>query len=84
MKKTKFLVKLGAISIAAVMSLSVASDGYASDDIGAGADGGISVQNIAITKTYNNLQLGFWGKLTCQGSTQVQRGYYAEVIVELQ
>jgi len=41
-------------------------------------------RNIAITSTYNNLTLGALGKLTCEGQTEVQDGYSAGLIMELQ
>lgn len=44
----------------------------------------ITPQNIAIVATDNSLTLGALGKLTSFGSTDVQYGYEAEVIVELQ
>jgi len=44
----------------------------------------ITPRNIAIIATDNSLTLGTLGKLTCFGSTDVQYGYEAEVIVELQ
>lgn len=39
---------------------------------------------IAINRVYNNLSLGSWGKLTCDGETEVAAGFNAEVVAELQ
>jgi len=84
MKNSKVLIKTIAISIALAMCVSAQNYCMEKNKIYAAVNSGVSTYNIAITKTYNNLQLGASGKLTCQGKTQVQSGYYAEVIVELQ
>ena len=43
-----------------------------------------ALRNIAIIRTDNSLKLGALGKLICFGATDVQYGYDAEVVVELQ
>ncbi len=44
----------------------------------------ITSRFIAITSYYNNLTLNLGGKLTCEGATEVQDGYIAGVVIELQ
>ena len=44
----------------------------------------VSPLNIAITKTENDLAVGFLGKMSCYGKTNVESGYKAAIKVELQ
>ena len=81
MKKSKFKKVIAITMAATTMCLCVSSA------VGAKApDSGsiISPQNIAVTTTDSQLTLGSYGELSCYGTTQVQSGYTAEVIVELQ
>ena len=43
----------------------------------------ISPQNIAITEGYNNIAHEVFGKLKCEGYTEVIDGYFAGITMEL-
>ena len=86
MKKLNLFKKATAISMALMLVIGVTasakgpSTGESVNNVGSSD----SVQNIAIVQMSNNLTKGSLGKLTCEGSTSVQSGYYAEVTMELQ
>lgn len=86
MKKLNLFKKISALGMTLILVVgATATAAVPSTDVSINNIGGSnSVQNIAIVQTANNLTKGSLGKLTCEGSTSVQLGYYAEVIVELQ
>lgn len=82
MKKTN--VKRAAAFIAAAMLCTGGATAVLANQPISAENSIISPQNIAITLTRCNLTLGTGGRVSCYGSTQVQSGYKAGVIVELQ
>ena len=84
MKKLQLFKKAAAISLSLVMASVTAVGSPAFSACAKTPDNVVSPQNIVIVQTYNNLNLGSLGKLTCEGATAVQSGYQAEVIVTLQ
>ena len=84
MKKLQLFKKAAAISLSLVMASVTAVGSPAFSACAKTPDNVVSPQNIVIVQTYNNLNLGSLGKLTCEGSTLVPSDYQAEVIVTLQ
>ena len=83
MKKST-IKKAAALFMAATLCLSGGASSVFAKAPDPADNGEIMPMNIAITTTYNNLKLGTLGKLSCDGETAVQPGYYAGVFVELQ
>lgn len=85
MKKSKLLTKTCTVAIlSAICCVSTCVSESVAPSFAAQIDNSASIQNVAITTTYNNLTLGSFGKLTCDGTTTTQSGYNAGVTVELQ
>ncbi len=83
--KKSMLKKAAAFAAAVVMCAGVSVSGvYAAGPADNGEPVEIVPMNVAINSTYNNLSLGFLGKLEIDGDTTVRPGYYAGVFVELQ
>ena len=76
----KFII---AVSAAAVCLCPCGVPSMAADSGESGTETAVPMY-IAINRVYNNLSLGSWGKLTGIGTTEVDYGFNAEVIMELQ
>lgn len=84
MKKSKLTKALALIAVVALCASPLGISAETAQTETTYSDDGIMPMNIAITATDNSLTLGSYGKMTCFGSTDVQSGYKAGVIVELQ
>lgn len=83
--KKSIVKKVVALAMAISLCLGISSTCVFAQNNAVPSDSGdVMPMNIAIISTYNNLTLGTLGKLTCEGHTEVQPGYYAGVFVELQ
>ena len=83
--KKKSLFKVAAIVFMIIVCLSTtAVFAKANSDQSIGSANSGAAKYLYITKIYHDLTLGSGGKLTCEGMTQVQSGYYAGVNMELQ